>query len=481
MPEPLSGLLTLEELTQSVQSGQIDTVIAAFPDMYGRLLGKRFAGPHFLDHVAPHGTHGCNYLLACDMDMDTVSGYQFASWAGGYGDFGLAPDWATLRRAAWLDRTALVLCDVVEEARQQPVEIAPRQVLRRQVERAEKMGYCPKGMTEVEFFIFRETFESAHEKRYHSLRTFGHYIEDYHLFQGSKEEELMADLRRGLEASGIPVECSKGEWGPGQQELNLCYCDVLEAADRHTLYKQACKELAYQKGLAVTFMAKWHEDQAGSSQHIHLSLWEDEGEGRGRKGREGEGGERTGHNAFVGDQELAAGLPVKCSDTFRHFMGGLLAHLREVTLFLAPNVNSYKRFQSASFAPTRIAWAYDNRTTAFRVVGHGSGLRVECRVAGADANPYLTFAVLLAAGLDGLRQRTDPPPLFSGDAYQQEDLPQVPRSLPEAIAVAEASAFLREAFGEEVLEHYLHFARVEQRKFEEVVTDWERARYFERV
>jgi glutamine synthetase len=390
------------------------------------------------------------------------------------------------------------------------------------------MGYGPKGMTEVEFFIFRETFESAHEKRYHHLRTFGHYIEDYHLFQGSKEEELMADLRRCLEASGVPVECSKGEWGPGQQELNLCYCDVLEAADRHTLYKQACKELAYQKGLAVTFMAKWHEDQAGSSQHIHLSLWENSpevgslvsglvgspevGSCRNNQPTSQPANQPTSqppsanqptdqpppatspmplhpssliphpdHNAFVGDQELAASLPVKCSDTFRHFMGGLLAHLREVTLFLAPNVNSYKRFQSASFAPTRIAWAYDNRTTAFRVVGQGSGLRVECRVAGADANPYLAFAALLAAGLDGLRQHTDPPPLFSGDAYQQEDLPQVPRSLPEALAVAENSTFLQEAFGEEVLEHYLHFARVEQRKFEEVVTDWERARYFERV
>ena len=470
MNQTPAGMLTVNALTQAVREERIDTVIAAFPDMYGRLLGKRFTPSHFLEHVVPHGTHGCEYLLACDMEMDTVPGYRFTSWASGYGDCALIPDLDTLRQIAWLPKTALVFCDVLDERTQEPVAIAPRQILRRQVERAQEMGYQPQGMTEVEFFTFSETYRSAHQKGYQDLQTVCPYLEDYHLLQGTKEEELMADLRNCLDRSGVPVECTKGEAGAGQQELNLRYCEVLEAADRHSLYKQACKELAHSKGLAVTFMAKWHEQHAGSSQHIHLSLW-----------TPGDEAEMPARNAFAGEQPMAAGLPTTCSATFRHFVGGLVAHVRELSLFLAPNVNSYKRYQAASFAPVRIAWAYDNRTTAFRVVGHGSSLRIECRVPGADANAYLALAALLAAGLDGLRQRTEPPPLFSGDAYQRGDLKRIPGSLREAIAIAQNSAFLREALGEAVVEHYLHFARVEQSKFDQVVTDWERARYFERV
>ena len=463
MTEKSAGKLTLEQLTHAVRDDEIDTVIAAFPDMYGRLVGKRFSAAHFLDQVADHGTHGCDYLLACDMEMDPVDGYQFTSWESGYGDFVLEPDVKTLHRAAWMEKTALVICDVLDENTNEPVEIAPRQMLRCQVERIAELGYVPKGATEVEFFIFKETYDTAGEKHYHDLNTFGRYIEDYHIFQGSKEEGLVGDLRRCLERSGIPVENSKCEWGPGQHELNLCYGEVLPAADHQVIYKQATKDLAYAKELAVTFMAKWDKDQSGNSQHIHLSLWDGD------------------QNVFEGDKELAPGLPIHCSETFLHFVGGQLANCRDLAIFLAPNVNSYKRYRASSFAPTQVAWAIDNRTTAFRVVGHGSSLRAECRIPGADANPYLAIAGLLAAGLDGIQKQTNPPPLYSGDAYQDTSLPQVPTSLIEAIALAEKSEFLRNAFGEEVVEHYLHFARIEQRKFDEAVTDYERARYFERI
>jgi glutamine synthetase len=409
--------------------------------------------------------NACDYLLACDMEMDPVPGYRLTSWESGYGDFLCRPDVSTLRRASWLERTALVICDVHDERSGERVAVAPRSVLRAQVERARAAGFLPLGASELEFFVLRETYESARTKRFEDLQTFGAYVEDYHLLQGTKVEPLVGALRRHLEASGVPVETSKGEWGPGQHELNVRYSDLVEMSDRHVIYKQAAKEIAHAQGLAVTFMAKWDEKLAGSSSHLHASLWDLEGE----------------KNLFAGDGEPLPGTRTRASALFRHWVAGLLAHAREITLFFAPYVNSYKRFAAGTFAPTRIAWSYDNRTTGFRVVGHDRALRVECRIPGADTNPYLAFAALLAAGLDGIERKLEPPPLLTGDAYRSEDAPRVPRTLPEAIAEVERSEWLRRAFGPEVVEHYLHFARTEQRKFDEAVTTWERARFLERA
>lgn len=458
----VSGMLDLDTLHQQIGAGEIDTVLTVFPDMYGRLLGKRIAGHFFLDHVAGHGMHACDYLLASDMEMDPVPGYKFASWEKGYGDFRAEPDWRTLRRAAWLPRTALVMCDLYGEPDGEPIEVAPRRILARQIERGQAAGYTPMGGSELEFFIFKETYESAQEKNFHDLNTFGWYIEDYHILQGTKEEKLVGTIRHMMDASGVPVEFSKGEWGPGQHEINLQYADFMEMADRHTVYKHAAKEIAHQQELAVTFMAKWDEEMAGSSMHLHVSLWDADGE----------------RNLFAGDQQIG---PIYASDTFRWFLGGWLSHAREFAAFYAPYVNSYKRYQAGSFAPTGIAWSYDNRTAGFRVVGHDSSLRIECRIPGADANPYLAFAATLAAGLHGIENQIEPPDIFEGDVYEATDLPQVPHSLRDAIAALEDSELAREAFGDAVVEHYLHFFRTEQRKYDEIVTCWERARFFERA
>jgi glutamine synthetase len=319
-----------------------------------------------------------------------------------------------------------------------------------------------KAASEIEYYIFKETYESAKQKNFENLETFGWYIEDYHMLQGTKEEVFNGALRRHLEASGIPVESSKGEWGPGQHELNVRYADVLEMADRHALYKHGAKEIALGLGLAVTFMAKWKTELAGSSMHLHLSLWDKDGQ----------------QNLFPGSQQMG---PVQGSDIFRWFLGGWIAHARAITAFYAPYPTSYKRYVYQSWAPTTIAWSYDNRTAGFRVVGSGNSLRIESRIPGADANPYLAFAATIAAGLDGIKKKIEPPPIFEGDVYQAANLPRVPASLHEAIGELERSDMLREAFGAEVIEHYLHFFRVEQCKFDEVVTTWERARYFERA
>jgi glutamine synthetase len=448
-----------------VRSGEIDTVLTVFPDLYGRLVGKRISGRFFLEQTASHGMHACDYLLACDMEMDPVPGYRFTSWESGYGDFLCKPDWDTLRPASWLERSAIVLCDVLDEHTEEPVAIAPRSVLRRQLERARSLGLIPLGASELEFFVFRETYETARDKGFDGLETFGKYIEDYHILQGTRVEPLVGAIRRHLDASGIPVEFSKGEWGPGQQEINLRYCEFLEMADRHALYKHAAKEIASQLSLAITYMAKWDTLEAGNSMHLHASLWDP----------------ALKQNLFAGDGEPLPGTRARPSRLFRHWIAGLLEHARAMTLFFAPYPNSYKRFVAGTFAPTAIGWSYDNRTTGFRIVGHDQSLRAECRIPGADANPYLAFAALLAAGLDGVERELEPPPIFSGNLYEAEDVPQVPRTLGEAIEEAEGSEMLRKAFGDEVLEHYLHFARTEKRKFDEAVTTWERARYFERA
>jgi glutamine synthetase len=405
--------------------------------------------------------HVCDYLLACDMEMDPVPGYRIASWETGYGDFHAVPDLSTLRRAAWLEKTALVLCDLEAEQVHTPVEVAPRQMLKRQLDAARALGFTVKGGSEIECYVFDESYESARQKRYRDLQTMGHYVEDYHIFQGTKEEALVGAIRRGLDESGVPVECSKGEWGPGQQEINLRYSEALEQCDRNALYKHAAKEIAWAQGKAVTFMAKWDEKLAGSSMHVHLSLWDE-----------------SDRAAFQGETALG---PVRSSDLFRWFLGGWMKRARELSALFAPYVASYKRYQAGSFAPTAIAWSHDNRTAGFRVVGEGQSLRIECRIPGADANPYLVYSASIAAGLDGIRNRVEPPPIFEGDIYQARGLPQVPANLRDAIAELDGSAFARVAFGEDVVEHYLHFFRTEQRKFDEVVTDWEKARFFERV
>lgn len=456
----MRGMLSREELGELIKTGEVETVLAVFPDLYGRLMGKRIMGHYFLDEVADGGMHACDYLLACDMEMDAVPGYQYTNWETGYGDFHCVPDLSTLRRAAWLPKTALVICDLLDH-HEKPVEVSPRRMLQRQLERAREAGFTVKGGTEIELYVFDDSFAEARAKNYHDLRPMGTYNEDYHILQGTKEEDLVGAIRRGLDNSGVPIEFSKGEAGLGQQEINLRYSEALAQADRNVIYKHAAKEIAWAQGKAVTFMAKWDEKHTGSSAHIHVSLWN-----------------QDGGAAFPGDKKTG---PVEASDTFRWFLGGWLKHARGLSACWAPYVSSYKRYQSRSWAPTAIAWSYDNRTAGFRVVGGGPSLRVECRIPGADANPYILYAAALAAGLDGIRNRIEPPDVFQGDIYAARELPRIPTSLREAIDEFERSDLARGAFGEDVYEHYLHFLRTEQRKFDEVVTCWERARYFERA
>jgi glutamine synthetase len=446
------GRIDTDTLKRMVADDEIETVIAAFPDMYGRLVGKRFVARYFVDDVLAHGMHACDYLLACDMEMDPVPGYAFTSWAKGYGDFHPIPDFDTLRIASWQDKTALVLCDVYYEDRHELVPYAPRSILRKQVARAEERGFVPMAASELELYVFDDSYATAAQKGFINLKPIGNVIEDYHILQGTKEEFLIADIRSHLERSGIPVESSKGEWGPGQQEIGLRYAEAVEMADRHSMYKHAAKEIAWKHGKAVTFMAKWDERYAGSSCHIHMSLWDTE--------------RKKSH--FAGE-----------TPTFRYFLGGWMKHIRELFAFYAPYPASYKRYVAGSFAPTGIAWSHDNRTAGFRIVGHGPSLRIECRAAGADANPYLAFAATLAAGLDGIENRIEPPPAFEGDVYAARDLPHMPHSLNESIHALAESTWARGTFGEDVIEHYLHFFRTEQRKFDSAVTDWERRRYFE--
>jgi glutamine synthetase len=458
--KPVRGVLTFKELGDLVERGEIETVLAVFPDMYGRLVGKRITGHFFLEEVAEAGMHACDYLLACDMEMDAVPGYQYTSWETGYGDFHCVPDLSTLRRAAWLPKTALVVCDLF--GHHETVEVAPRRMLQRQIERAHEAGFMVQGGTEIELYVFDDSFAEARAKNYHDLRPMGTYNEDYHILQGTKEDALIGAIRRGLDESGVPVEFSKGEAGLGQQEINLRYSEALTQADRNVLYKHAAKEIAWAQGKSLTFMAKWDEKHTGSSAHVHVSLWD-----------------TAGHsNLFPGKRKTG---PVEASDTFRWFLGGWLRHARALSACWAPYVSSYKRYQARSWAPTAIAWSYDNRTAGFRVVGRGPSLRIECRIPGADANPYVIYAAAIAAGLDGIRNRIEPPDIFQGDLYAAQNLPKVPSTLREAITELEHSDMAREAFGEAVFEHYLHFLRTEQRKFDEVVTCWERARFFERA
>ncbi len=455
------GMLSLDELAERVESDTLDTVLVAFPDLYGRLVGKRLDARFFLEKVATSGTHACNYLLTVDMEMEPVSGYRFANWDQGYGDFLLVPDLSSLRVASWLERSAVVICDVVDENSGNLVSVAPRSLLRRQAERAAAMGYQALAGSELEYYVLDTSYQDAQRRGYLGLAASGDYIEDYQFLPGTREESLHGEARRQLKRSGIPVEGTKGEWGLGQHEINVRYTDILAMADRHALLKMCYKDLAGKLGKSVTFMAKYAEEQAGSSCHLHLSLWNEDGA-----------------NAFHGDQAMGS---ARCSEAFGWFLGGWISRVPDFMPFYAPTVNAYKRFRAGSWAPTRLAWSVDNRTASFRVVGYEKSLRIECRLAGADVNPYLLMAASLASGLDGIAQRMEPPPLFEGDAYAAEDVASLPSNLSQAVEQFENSMFVRETLGDEVVEHYAHFYRTEEAAFQQSVTDWERRRYFERI
>ncbi|MBI1822518.1 MAG: glutamine synthetase [Nitrospirae bacterium] len=460
MDKVMRGMLTVGELAKMVKKGEIETVILSFTDHYGRLMGKRLDAEFFLEVGVKQGTHACDYLLTVDMENEPVRGYRFANWEKGYGDFHMVPDLATLRMASWLDKSAIVICDLEDEKRGGAVQQAPRTILKKQVQRASKLGYTVMAASELEYYLFRTSYKEAWEKQYQNLESVGWYLEDYHILQGTREEEFHSAVRKHLKQSGIPVENSKGEWGLGQHELNVRYDKILEMADRHVIYKECLKEVAEKMGISVTFMAKFSSVQAGSSSHIHLSL------------------RKNGKNVFPGKKRLG---PLQCSDVFRWFLGGWIAHVPDFMVFYAPTINSYKRYQSGSWAPTRLAWSYDNRTGGFRVVGKDESLRIECRIPGADCNPYLAFAAALASGLDGIEKKMEPPPVFEGDIYSAEDLPRVPSTLREATEIFGQSDVVKQTFGDEVAEHYLHFYRSEQEAFDRAVTDWERIRYFERI
>lgn len=454
----MTGRLTLDALAEAVEAGEIDTVVAAQVDMQGRLMGKRFQAEFFLES-AHKETHSCNYLQATDMDMNTVPGYKATSWAAGYGDYVMKPDLATLRRTPWLEGTALVLCDVLDH-NHQDVPHAPRSVLKKQVARLEAMGLQAMVATELEFFLFKESFEEAAALGYRDLSTYSAYNEDYHIFQTTKEEHVMRALRNGLQGADVPVENSKGEADAGQAEINVRYADAMTMADRHAIVKNATKEIAWAQGHAVSFMAKWDFKHAGNSSHVHQSLWTLEGE-----------------PAFF-DADGEHGM----SKLMRHYVAGQLRHARATTYFLAPYINSYKRFMEGTFAPTRAVWSMDNRTAGYRICGANSkAVRVECRIGGADLNPYLAIAALIAAGLDGIENELELEDAFVGDAYEGEDIQSVPKTLRDALSALEQSAMLREAFGDEVIEHYLHAGRWEQYEYDRRVTDWDLRRGFERA
>jgi len=445
-----SPALTLDELRAATAAGEIDTVLLALTDMQGRLQGKRLTASHFLDAVIREGAEACNYLLAVDVEMNTVDGYAMSSWERGYGDFEMKPDLATLRLVPWQEGTALCLADL-HWADHSPVVASPRQILRRQIDRLAERGLSAVGATELEFIVFRDSYEQAWHKGYRDLEPANLYNVDYSLLGTARIEPLIRRIRNSMAGAGLAVEDSKGECNLGQHEINFRYGPVLETADGHSIYKNGAKEIAAQEGMAITFMAKYDERE-GSSCHVHLSLQREDG------------------SPLFAEDDTA----------FERFLAGQLACLRELMLFHAPNVNSYKRYASASFAPTAVAWGNDNRTCALRVVGHGASKRIELRVPGADVNPYLSLSAIIAAGLHGIDAELALEPALDGNAYRA-DKPHVPTTLRSAHDLFAGSAIAREAFGEDVVEHYLNNARVELTAYEAAVTDWERRRGFERL
>ncbi|MGE3311115.1 MAG: glutamine synthetase family protein [Limisphaerales bacterium] len=458
--------MTLAELKARVKSGAIDTVLVGFPDPFGRLVGKRYRADFFLQECVGSGTHGCNYLLTVNLDMDPLDGFQVANWESGFGDFEIRPDLATLRILPWQAGAALVLCDYKRHDGTLVAE-APRSVLRSQLARLAARGWTSFAATELEFYLFNQTFESACAGGYADLKPSSDYRIDYHLLQPGRDEPLMRAIRNGLTEAGVPIENSKGEWSRGQHEVNFRYAEPLEMADRHVVFKQGVKEIAAQFGKSVTFMAKVAPSEAGNSCHVHMSLW------------------KAGRNLFwdapAGRRGAKGSSPGGPSRLFRQFLGGLMTHSPELCLFFAPTVNSYKRYQPGSWAPTRMAWATDNRTTGFRIVGHDTSFRVENRMPGADANPYLALAAMLAAGLAGVEEGLDCGDEYRGNAYVDEALKRLPSSLAEATDLFEGSRLARSAFGDAVVDFYVRHARLEHQAFSNAVTDWEKRRYFEQI
>ena len=446
------GMLSLDQLRAEVTAGTIDTVVAAMVDLQGRLVGKRFHAKYFVDGGYEE-THGCNYLLGVDIEMEPVPGYKATGWEKGYGDFVLKPDLATLRKTPWLPGTALVLCDVLDHHTHEDVPHSPRAILKKQLKRLEAMKMKAYMASELEFFLFDDSYEVANQKGYRNLKTAGYYIEDYHILQTSKEEVYMRALRNGLAGAGITVENSKGEWGPGQEEINVKYDAVLPMADTHVFLKHACKEIAQVMGQSLTFMAKPNYSWAGSSSHVHQSLWTADGK-----------------TPLFHDKAGNHGM----SAMMEQYLAGQLTHAGEITYFLAPFINSYKRYMAGTFAPTRAVWSFDNRTAGYRICGVDTkAIRVECRVGGADLNPYLAFAALLAAGLDGIENKMKLEPAFSGDAYDKsKKLREIPKTLREATDLLDGSKLLRKALGDDVVDHYIHTAKWEQFEYDRRVTDW---------
>lgn len=455
--DPNAGMLSLTALQQLVAGGAVDTVIVAFADMQGRLAGKRVAAQLFVDEVAARGAECCGYLLAVDVDMNTVSGYAMSSWDTGYGDMVLTPDLSTLRRIPWLPGTALAIADV-GWADGSPVAVSPRAVLRRQLDRLARRGLIADVATELEFMVFDDPYRQAWASGYRGLTPASDYNIDYAIAASSRMEPLLGDIRRGMTGAGMQFEAVKGECNRGQQEIGFRYDEALVTCDNHVIYKNGAKEIADQHGKSLTFMAKYDERE-GNSCHVHLSL------------RDPQGG------AVFADPVRPHGM----STTFGSFLAGLLATLRDFTVFYAPNINSYKRFADGSFAPTALAWGLDNRTCALRVVGHGRNTRLECRVPGGDVNPYLAVAAIVAGGLYGVERGLEPPEPYAGNAYQAPGIERLPATLAEAASAFERSTLAREVFGDDVVAHYLNNARVELAAFNAAVTDWERMRGFERL
>ena len=448
--------MTHAQLKSQVKSGAIDTVLVAFPDPFGRLVGKRFRADYFLDSVVRHGTHGCSYLLTVNLDMDPLDGFKVANWDAGFGDFAFRPDLSTLRVLPWQPGAALVFCDLAKDDGSLVAE-APRSVLKRQLDLLAAKGLTCYCASELEFYLFNQTYHSAFTGGYRDLQPASDYRIDYHLMQPTRDEPLMRAIRNGMTAARVPIESSKGEWGRGQHEINFTYAEPLAMADMHVLFKQGVKEITEQQGKAVTFMAKYSPAEAGSSCHIHISLW------------------KGGQNLFWDAKSRAE------SRLGRQFLAGLMKYAPELCLFCAPTINSYKRYQPGSWAPTRMAWATDNRTVGFRVVGHGTAFRIENRMPGADANPYLAFAAMIAAGMAGVEEELECGEEYRGNAYIDPKLARLPGSLRDAVELFDRSKFARAAFGDPVVDFYVHHARIEQQAFSDAVTDWEKVRYFERI
>ncbi len=453
----------LAELEGWVRDGRIDTIVVALTDMQGRLVGKRVQGQAFLEGVIDHGAHFCTYLLGTDMEMNTPDGFALMNWDTGYGDWIASPIWDSLRVLPWLEKTALVLADTIDEETHTEIPVSPRTILKRQVEKARVMGIVVKAGSEFEYYVMKDSWDTQSQNGWNLPQRFGYYNEDYHLLQATKAEPLHRLLRNQMTEARIPIEFSKGEAAPGQHEVNIRYDEVLESADRSVLFKHGAKEIAYLNGWGLTFMAKPDHSWTGSSGHLHMSVWSADGSTPLMAARDGE----------------PAG-PYGLSTVGQRFMAGMMTLSRELAVFIAPTINSYKRYAALSWAPVNVVWGRDNRTTGFRLVGHGPALHVEDRFPGGDMNAYLTYAAMVGAGLYGIEHELDLVPEYKGNGYVATGVPRMPRAMYEAIWELERSSAAVEIFGQDVVDHYLNAARVEQAAYDAVVHDWERERYLER-